>query len=193
MKKEIEPTEGGYRPGTPGEAEWLCAEFARGAAREVGDAASHASAAPAEPERSNLRYAAVVLAAYQVLRPRCERAEPLLDHLAAAFAASGAVFTPKVRAWLDASPDAFADMVAVSKLRERESFGGALRVRAPARRRRRLLRRRTTLLLARLLYQRGTPRAHTSDVRIRPQLVLGHRSRAARGALRAGDHARHRR
>jgi hypothetical protein len=72
-----------------------------------------------------------VLAAYQVLRPRCERAEPLLDHLAAAFAASGAVFTPKVRAWLDASPDAFADMVAVSKLRERESFGARFEFERP--------------------------------------------------------------
>jgi hypothetical protein len=130
-------SEGAYRPGADGEGQWLCAAFAQAVGREFGDAglsdailaraseleSDHASDAPSEPARSNLRYAVSVLAAHEILRHRFEPAEALIDRLAAAFAASGAVFTPKVRTWLDASPDAFADMVAMSKLREAESFG----------------------------------------------------------------------
>jgi hypothetical protein len=84
----------------------------------------HAGLARDELSRQNLRYACAVLAAYEAMLPRLDAAEVRVL-LGAAFARSGDFVREKTRAWLDQSADAFTDLVAISKERERLQFGSA--------------------------------------------------------------------
>jgi len=90
----------------------------RAAALEVEHAAWRSDA----PSARNLRYGCAVLAGYEALRPLLP-VEPALALLRAAFLQSGAPVREKMRAFLDQSPDPFADLVAISKQREAEAFG----------------------------------------------------------------------
>lgn len=70
----------------------------------------------------NLRYGCAVLAAYEVLRARSSPARAV-ESLKAAFLQSGAWVREKTRDWLDRSPDAFRELVNISKQREAQAFG----------------------------------------------------------------------
>jgi hypothetical protein len=92
------------------------AERARSIANE------HAHRAVDEASRLNLELGAAVLAADELLSPMLPD-ERRISLLCEAFAESGGHWTAKVSAWLDASPDPFRDMVAISKKREETAFG----------------------------------------------------------------------
>src|SRR6185295_4369110 len=64
----------------------------------------------------------IVLAAYAALRRRLSH-ERALELLKAAFLQSGSWVREKTRAWLDQSPDAFRELVSISKQREVQAFG----------------------------------------------------------------------
>ncbi|AQZ64622.1 unnamed protein product [[Actinomadura] parvosata subsp. kistnae] len=76
-----------------------------------------------EPARHNLRITLALVAAYEALLPRLGR-EVALDAVRAALIEPlGAAVREGTRAMLDAAPDPFAAMVAVSKSREEHAFG----------------------------------------------------------------------
>ena len=82
----------------------------------------YANWATDQPSTHNLRYACAVLAAFEALSPHLAP-DHTLTILREAFGASGAAVREKTRAALDKSPDAFRDLVAVSKAREVVQFG----------------------------------------------------------------------
>ncbi|MFI0424319.1 L-2-amino-thiazoline-4-carboxylic acid hydrolase [Spongiactinospora sp. 9N601] len=76
-----------------------------------------------EPSRHNLRLTLALVAAYEILTPHLGR-ETAMNTVRAAFIEPlGDVLRGGTRAMLDAAPDPFAAMVAMSKSREEHAFG----------------------------------------------------------------------
>ncbi|MFF7249273.1 L-2-amino-thiazoline-4-carboxylic acid hydrolase [Embleya sp. NPDC008237] len=76
-----------------------------------------------EPSRHNLRITLALVAAYRVLLPHLARDEAVAVVRDAIVEPLGALTEAATAAMLDAAPDPFAAMVAMSKSREKESFG----------------------------------------------------------------------
>jgi hypothetical protein len=76
-----------------------------------------------EPARYNLRMTLALVAAYQFLLPRLERDDALTAVQAAFIEPLGDALREGTRMMLDAAPDPFVAMVALSKSREEYAFG----------------------------------------------------------------------
>ncbi|MGW9212658.1 L-2-amino-thiazoline-4-carboxylic acid hydrolase [Embleya sp. NPDC055664] len=76
-----------------------------------------------EPSRHNLRITLALVAAYRILRPHLDRDDAVALVRDAIVEPLGAITESATAAMLDAAPDPFAAIVALSKSREEESFG----------------------------------------------------------------------
>ncbi|SEG73778.1 L-2-amino-thiazoline-4-carboxylic acid hydrolase [Thermomonospora echinospora] len=85
-----------------------------------------------EPARHNLRITLAVAAAYESLLPRLGRDAAIDTVRAALVEPLGDAVHVGTRAMLDAAPDPFAALVAVSKSREEHAFGKGFTFRRPA-------------------------------------------------------------
>jgi L-2-amino-thiazoline-4-carboxylic acid hydrolase len=85
-----------------------------------------------EPARHNLRITLAVVAAYGSLLPRLGRDAAIGAVRAALVEPLGDAVHAGTRAMLDAAPDPFTAMVAVSKSREEHAFGEGFTFRRPA-------------------------------------------------------------
>ena len=85
-----------------------------------------------EPARYNLRMTLALVAAYQFLRPRLGRDGAIAAVQAAFIEPLGNAVHEATRAMLDAAPDPFAAMVALTKSREELAFGQGFTFRRPA-------------------------------------------------------------
>lgn len=85
-----------------------------------------------EPARYNLRMTTALVAAYELLRPPLGRDDAISVIEAAFTQPLRAAVLEGTRAMLDAAPDPFRAMVAVSRSRERNAFGAGFTFRHPA-------------------------------------------------------------
>ncbi|RCV54029.1 L-2-amino-thiazoline-4-carboxylic acid hydrolase [Marinitenerispora sediminis] len=76
-----------------------------------------------EPARHNLRLTLALVAAYELLRPVMGRADAVEEVREALVEPMGDELRAGTRAVLDAAPDPFAAMVAISRSREEHAFG----------------------------------------------------------------------
>ncbi|MFI9508502.1 L-2-amino-thiazoline-4-carboxylic acid hydrolase [Nocardia sp. NPDC052566] len=84
-----------------------------------------------EPARYNLRMTLALVAAHEVLVPLLGRAESLAAVRDAFMRPLGAAVRDATKAMLDAAPDPFAALVAVSKAREEYQFGAGFTFERP--------------------------------------------------------------
>ncbi|GAA2097814.1 L-2-amino-thiazoline-4-carboxylic acid hydrolase [Actinomadura alba] len=85
-----------------------------------------------EPARYNLRITLALVAAYESLLPRLGREVAISTARAALLEPLGDAVHASTRAMLDAAPDPFTAMVAISKSREKYAFGEGFTFRRPA-------------------------------------------------------------
>lgn len=138
---DIEIDEGGYVPDPDRDTAVLLDAFHDHIARTVRErslpdellgairvlhedlAAANAHLIDDEPSRHNLRLTLVLVAAYRTLLPRLGRDDALAAVRAAFVEPFHETFRAGTLAMLDAAPDPFTAMVALSKSREEQSFG----------------------------------------------------------------------
>lgn len=85
-----------------------------------------------EPARYNLQITLALVAAYESLLPRLGRESAISTVQAALVESLGDAVHASTRAMLDAAPDPFAAMVAISRSREEYAFGKGFTFRRPA-------------------------------------------------------------
>ncbi len=85
-----------------------------------------------DPARYNLRMTLALVAAYEFLLPRLGRDDAVAATAAAFIEPLGNIVREATRAVLDAAPDPFAAMVALTKSREELAFGQGFTFRRPA-------------------------------------------------------------
>ena len=84
-----------------------------------------------EPARYNLRMTVALAAAYQLLLPLLGRDDAIAAIEAAFTGPLGPALREGTRAMLDAAPDPYRAMVALTKSRERDAFGAGFTFRRP--------------------------------------------------------------